>query len=88
VCNGKINECYNIQGQEELSNEEIFDKISKILQRTTSKIYTYNDINPGHDLRYSLDNTKLTELGWKIKGNFDEYLEQLVNFIVQNEKWM
>lgn len=89
MCNGKIGECYNIQGQEELSNEEIFDTISKILKKTTAKIYTYNDINrPGHDLRYSLDNTKLTELGWKPKGIFEEYLEQVVNFIVQNKKWM
>jgi dTDP-glucose 4,6-dehydratase len=89
MCNGKIGECYNIQGQEELSNEEIFETISKILNKTTAKIYTYNDINrPGHDIRYSLDNTKLTALGWKPEGIFEEYLEQVVNFIVQNKKWM
>jgi dTDP-glucose 4,6-dehydratase len=89
MCNGKINECYNIKGQEEISNDELFEKISNILNKTTSKIYSYNDINrPGHDLRYSLDNTKLTELGWKPEGILDDYLEQVVNFTVQNTNWM
>ena len=40
---------------------------------------------PGHDLRYSLDSTKISEqLGWKVKSSFEEGLEKTVQWYLDN----
>jgi len=39
---------------------------------------------PGHDLRYSLDCSKLTLLGWKPEHDFDEALAHTVKWYVEN----
>jgi len=42
---------------------------------------------PGHDIRYSLDSSKIRSLGWKPKHNFKEGLEETVEWYLENEWW-
>lgn len=43
---------------------------------------------PGHDLRYSLDSSKIkNELGWKPKYSFKEGIKDTVKWYLENEEW-
>ncbi len=42
---------------------------------------------PGHDIRYSLDSSKITELGWKPQHNFEQGLSDTVKWYLDNEWW-
>ena len=42
---------------------------------------------PGQDVRYSLDDTKLRNLGWEPKKNFDEEISAIVWHYKNNFKW-
>jgi len=81
---GTTNEIYNISSKYEQSN---LDTVKKILVW----YYGANNFNiedhvnffyerPGADLRYSIDDTKLRELGWEPEADFDEEIEEIVNF--------
>jgi dTDP-glucose 4,6-dehydratase len=84
---GRQGEIYNISAGNEFSNNQIAKKIIHILNKPNNLI-TYVEDRPGHDARYSLDSTKLTEeLGWKPKFTFEEALESTVNWYVNNKWW-
>lgn len=86
---GNLGENYNIPGQCELENDELCDKIAKILKKDAVKKYVCDDEKrPGHDLRYGLDGAKLLALGWKPDGDFDSYLADVVNWTHENNKWI
>ena len=43
---------------------------------------------PGHDIRYSLDSSKIrNELGWRPRHDFESALEQTVSWYLENERW-
>ncbi len=43
---------------------------------------------PGHDKRYSIDSSKIhNETGWKPGYNFDQAIEDTVEWYMQNEGW-
>ncbi|NLK48675.1 MAG: dTDP-glucose 4,6-dehydratase, partial [Bacteroidales bacterium] len=43
----------------------------------------------GHDLRYAIDPTKLSEeLGWNPSLQFEEGLEKTVSWYLANQEWM
>jgi len=43
---------------------------------------------PGHDIRYSLDSTKIRqELDWKPKHEFIEDIKKAVEWYLKEEKW-
>lgn len=87
--NGEIGETYNIPGQDEIPNDVICDKIAKILNKDAKKIYIENDKNrPGNDLRYALHGTKIMDMGWKPDGDIDFYLKKIVNWTLNNQKWL
>jgi dTDP-glucose 4,6-dehydratase len=89
MCNGKLGENYNIPGQAEVANDELCDKIAEVLHKDSIKTYIHHDDKrPGHDLRYGLDGTKLSELGWKAVGDFDSYLKEVIEWTQKNTKWM
>ena len=46
------------------------------------------DTRPGHDLRYSLDGTKLREMGWKLPLTFEDSLRKFIKWTVENPRWM
>lgn len=84
--NGSAGEIYNIGGGAEKTNLEITEKIIEIVGSDQSMIEYVKD-RLGHDLRYSLDCSKLKELGWAPEYDFDEALEQIVKWYVENRRW-
>ena len=62
---GRKGEIYNISGAEEKTNLEVIKTILHILGKDENLMEFVED-RPGHDLRYSLDSSKLRgELGWR-----------------------
>lgn len=83
---GYSGEIYNIGGGSELTNLEITHRILKMLDKDDSMI-RYVEDRKGHDLRYSLDCTKLKNMGWKPEFDFDEALSNTVSWYMENEWW-
>jgi len=83
---GSTGEIYNIGGGAEKTNIEITTKILEMLKVDGSMIEYVKD-RPGHDLRYSLDCSKLTLLGWKPEHKFDEALAHTVKWYIENRWW-
>jgi len=81
---GKSGESYNISANNEIDNLAIVRKILEIMNKPETLIEFVED-RPGHDLRYSLDSTKISDqLEWKIKLSFEEGLEKTVQWYLSN----
>ena len=81
---GKSGESYNISANNEIDNLTIVRKILEIMNKPETLIEFVED-RPGHDLRYSLDSTKISDqLGWKVKSSFEEGLEKTVQWYLDN----
>jgi dTDP-glucose 4,6-dehydratase len=53
------------------------------------QLITYVTDRAGHDLRYAIDATKLSEeLGWKPSLQFAEGLERTVDWYLSNQDWL
>jgi dTDP-glucose 4,6-dehydratase len=83
---GNTGEIYNIGGGNERTNLEITEMILRLLGKNSSMIEFVPD-RPGHDLRYSLDCSKLHTLGWRPGHTFETALQDTVSWYVQNEWW-
>jgi dTDP-glucose 4,6-dehydratase len=83
---GNSGEIYNIGGENEKTNLEITEKILALLKKDDSMI-EYVEDRPGHDLRYSLNCSKIRALGWKPSQSFEEGLIDTVRWYIQNEWW-
>jgi len=83
---GERGEIYNISSGEEKTNLEVVRTVLDIMGRDESLIEFVED-RPGHDLRYSLDSSKMRELGWKPKHSFKEGIRKTVEWYMQNEWW-
>jgi dTDP-glucose 4,6-dehydratase len=82
--NGHI---YNVSAKNEISNLEMVTRILNILAKSSNLIESVDD-RPGHDFRYSLNSSRITEeLGWKPERSFFTALESTVKWYVQNENW-
>ena len=86
LTNGKLGEVYNIAGGNEMENIKITEMVLEILDKPKTLIKPVKD-RLGHDRRYSLDGSKLKELGWSARHKFKEALEQTVKWYVANKWW-
>ena len=83
---GKSGGSYNISANNEINNITIVRKILEIMNKPENLIEFVED-RPGHDLRYSLDSTKISDqLEWKVKSSFEEGLEKTVQWYIDNPK--
>ena len=84
---GEKGEIYNISSGEEKTNLEVVTEILKIMGKDEDLIEFVED-RPGHDIRYSLDSSKIREeLGWKPKHSFKEGIRKTVEWYLENEWW-
>jgi len=86
--NGKNGEVYNIGGHNEKHNIEVVKIILKEVNKPESLI-TYVTDRKGHDLRYAIDPTKITnELGWKPKYTFETGIVETIKWFIDHQEWM
>jgi dTDP-glucose 4,6-dehydratase len=83
---GTNSETYNIGGGNERENREITYKILELTGKDESLIKRVAD-RQGHDRRYSIDTSKLNNLGFKWHTDFDEAIERTVRWYIENEPW-
>ena len=87
LMNGKSGEVYNIGGGRELTNLEITDLILEAMAESKSAI-EYVEDRKGHDLRYSVDWTKIkNELGYEPQVKFEDGLMETIKWYRENESW-
>jgi dTDP-glucose 4,6-dehydratase len=87
LMNGKSGEIYNIGGGRELTNNEITSLILEAMGADESSI-EYVEDRKGHDLRYSVDWTKINrELGYEPKVKFEDGLRETIAWYRNNELW-
>jgi dTDP-glucose 4,6-dehydratase len=85
----KVNEIYNISGNIELAN---IDVVKKIINLFFNKQMDHNEfirdlVRPGQDLRYSIDDSKIKQLGWSAEAKFDLELAKIVDYYKNNFVW-
>jgi len=84
---GRPGEIYNVSSGNEYENLEVVKRILEIMERNTSLMEFVED-RPGHDLRYSLDSSKIrSELGWNPKHSFNGAIKETVEWYLLNEWW-
>jgi dTDP-glucose 4,6-dehydratase len=89
IKNGKIGEKYNINGEREVSNLELAQLIAKYIGKDLKyELINYDNVRPGHDLRYGLDGTKIYDLGWVSSFNFETSLEKTIKWTLENKEWL
>jgi dTDP-glucose 4,6-dehydratase len=87
LMNGRAGEVYNIGGGRELTNNEITSLILSAMGKDESSI-EYVEDRKGHDLRYSVDWTKINrELGYEPQVKFEDGLRETIQWYRDNEAW-
>jgi len=94
---GKIGETYNIGGWNEKTNLEVVhtlcDLLDELKPREDGKSYreqiTFVKDRPGHDRRYAIDATKISdELGWKPDETFETGIRKTVQWYLDHQDWV
>jgi dTDP-glucose 4,6-dehydratase len=83
---GVNGEVYNVGGSQECENIELTRKLLGIMGKDERSIKFVQD-RPGHDMRYSLDSSKLQSLGWRPQVGLDKGLKKTVEWYLENENW-
>lgn len=85
---GELGQSYNIgaNNDPEITNMELTKTIVKLCDKD-SKMIEYVKDRPGHDVRYAVDTTRLRNLGWKPKINFEDGIKKTVSWYQGNTEW-
>ena len=84
--NGAPGEVYNVGGGDEHENIDVAERIIMLAGADRSLLRSVPD-RPGHDRRYSLDTSKLHDLGWAPEQDFEEGLRETVVWYRDNRAW-
>ena len=96
LSSGKLGETYNIGGNNEIQNIDIVKTICEKMDEYSPRkqdgnyeeLITYVTDRPGHDFRYAIDASKISnELGWQPKENFETGIEKTIRWYLENREW-
>jgi len=83
---GRSGEVYNVGAGQEKTNLELTRSILEIMGFGEDRIQHVAD-RPGHDLRYSVDSSKVRALGWEPRLDFRTGLERTIEWYRRNQDW-
>lgn len=83
---GEVGEIYNIGAHHEVTNRVITERLVELCGRDESYIEHVPD-RLGHDRRYSVDITKISDLGWAVSHPLDSALAETVEWYAANRWW-
>lgn len=82
---------WHIIADEEVNNLEMAQRIAKIMGKELKyELVNWHLSRPGHDLRYSLDGSKLKNMGFTYPYNLEQSLTKTVQWMLlpENAKWL
>lgn len=93
---GKDGETYNIGGFNEWKNIDLVKLLCRLMDQqmgndpgTSERLITYVKDRPGHDRRYAIDASKISNsLGWKPTVTFEEGLRLTIQWYLDNSEWL
>ena len=94
---GKRGEMYNIGGQCEMANIDLVERICDLLDDMVPgaaasprrNLITFVEDRPGHDKRYAIDFSKLTdELGWLPQETFESGIRKTIEWYLDHQAWV
>jgi len=93
---GKIGSTYNIGGGTEQTNLQIvsmicdiLDEIQPILKPRRESLITFTKDRPGHDQRYAVDTTWISQdLGWQPQVSFEAGMRETIRWYLENRDWV
>lgn len=93
--NGIVNDTYNIGGNNEINNLLLTKLVLSLLSEKIGnngfeELISHVLDRPGHDLRYSIDSSKIDSVigtEWKNGTNFKENLKITINWYIENPNW-
>ncbi len=93
---GRNHETYNIGGFNEWKNLNLIKLLCRQMDENlnrakgaSEKLITYVKDRPGHDLRYAIDASKISnELGWNPSVTFEEGLKKTIQWYLNNDAWL
>ena len=77
---------FNVGAGNELTNRELTMRLLERFGVGEERIRRVPD-RPGHDLRYSVDTTRIRALGWRPRVDLDEGLDRTITFYREREDW-
>ncbi len=77
---------YNIGTGVETDGNHVANAVLELMRKPKSLIQYVAD-RPGHDYRYALDVTRITDLGWEPRVTFEEGLDRTVRWYVEHPEW-
>lgn len=83
---GGAGDIFNIGSGNEIPNIDLAKMILKHMAKPESLI-TFVADRPGHDFRYSLEWTRLKDLGWNPVIEFEDGLKNAVDWYLGNKAW-
>ena len=75
---------YNIGGQNEIANIDVAKTLLKIFGKDEEKYIQYVPDRKFNDLRYTINSSKLHELGWTEKTSWEDGLKETVEWYKKN----
>ncbi len=87
VAKGEMNSIYNIASDEELSNNQVIEKVLDMMGLDFESWVEYIPNRPGQDLRYALDTEKITSLSWKPMIRFEDGLGAIIDEMKHDPHW-
>ena len=86
LLDGKKGESYNVSSDNEIDNLSIVKKILELLGKSSDLIEFVTD-RPGHDLRYSLNSSKIkNSLKWNPEISFDDGIQNTIDWLINNSR--
>jgi len=82
---GEPNQVYNISANQEFTNLETMQLLCNAMGKGHNLISFIPDPRTGHDFRYSVDTTKIQNLGWKPTYKFKEGIVDTVQWYLANQ---
>jgi dTDP-glucose 4,6-dehydratase len=78
---------FNIGGNEK-SNLEIVKLFLKLMNKSENMI-SYVEDRPGHDFRYSVNDSRYKDkYGEYVSGNFENQIQITINWYMENQDWL
>jgi len=96
ITEGRIGETYNVGGENEWKNLELVHALCEKIalhqgkeKDYYKKLIAFVKDRPGHDRRYAINCDKIkTQLGWTQSLDFNEGLDQTIQWYMDNRDWI